>query len=321
MALYWHQKAAIKIQNELSPFASIQRGVRQGCVLSPCLFNLYTEFIFRESNHLPGINIHGHNLNNIRYADDTALLADSEEKLQNIVTCVKTESSRAGLDMNTKKTKTMIISRNPAGKKVNIEVDGQYLEQIEKMKCLGTLITEEIKTDLELDTRSNLAKTKFSEMSKILTSKRLKLKTKLKILNCYIFSIFTYGSEAWTLSKVLENKIEATEMWCLRRLSNILWKDKVSNEEVLRRLGTKRTLLDKIKKRKCRYYGHIKRKNNVLTMAVEGRVQGKRPRGRPRNTWFKDINVWTEQTAYECTKKAADRHLWSVIARQRPKRR
>ena len=144
--LYWHQKAAIKIQNELSPFTSIQRGVCQGCVLSPCLFNLYTEFIFRESNHLPGINIHGHNLNNIRYADDTALLADSEEKLQTIVTCVKTESSRAGLDINTKKTKTMIISRNPTGKKVNIEVDDQNLEQIEKMKYLGTLITEEIKT-------------------------------------------------------------------------------------------------------------------------------------------------------------------------------
>ena len=223
--------------------------------------------------------------------------------------------------MNIKKTKTMIISRNPAGKKLNIEVDGQYLEQIEKMKYLGTLITEEIKTDTEIETRSNLAKNKFSEMSKILTSKRLKLKTKLKILDCYIFSIFTYGSEAWTLSKVLEDKIEATEMWCLRRMSNVLWKDRVTNEEVLRRLGTKRKLLEKIKKRKCRYYGHIKRKNNILTTAVEGKVEGKRPRGRPRNTWFKDIKVWTDQTAHECTKNAADRHLWSVIARQRPKRR
>ena len=222
--------------------------------------------------------------------------------------------------MNTKKTKTMIISRNPTGKKVNIVVDGQYLEQIEKMKYLGTLITEEIKTDLELETRSNLAKAKFSEMSKIFTSKRLKLKTKLNILNSYIFSIFTYGSEAWTLSKVLEDKIEATEMWCLRKISNVQWKDRVTNEEVLRRLGTERKLLEKIKKRKTRYYGHIKRKNNILTTAVEGRVNGRRPRGRPRNTWFKDIKVWTNQTAYECTKKAADRHLWSVIARQRPKR-
>ena len=321
MQIYWHQEAAIKIYNELSPFTSIQRGVRQGCVLSPCLFNLYTEFIFRESNHLPGINIHGQNLNNIRYADDTALLANDEKKLQDIVTVVKEESSKKGLDMNIKKTKTMIISRNPSGKKVNIKVDGQNLEQIDKMKYLGTLITEEIKTDIEIETRSNLAKSKFSEMSKLLSSKRLKLKTKLKILNCYVFSIFTYGSEAWTLSKVLEDKIEATEMWCLRKMSNIQWRDRVTNEEVLRRLGTSRTLLDKIKKRKCRYYGHIKRKNNILTTAVEGRVEGKRPRGRPRNTWFKDIKVWTNQTAHDCTRSAADRHLWSVIARQRPKRR
>ena len=122
--LYWHQKAAIKIHNELSPFTSIQRGVRQGCVLSPCLFNLYTEFIFRESDDLPGITIHGRNLNNIRYADDTALIADSEENLQEIVSHVKKESSNKGLDMNIKKTKVMMISRNPTGKKINIEIDG-----------------------------------------------------------------------------------------------------------------------------------------------------------------------------------------------------
>ena len=73
---------------------------------------------------------------------------------------------------------------------MNIVVDGQYLELIEKMKYLGTLITEEIKTDLELETRSNLAKAKFSELSKIFTSKRLKLKTKLNILNSYNFFHF-----------------------------------------------------------------------------------------------------------------------------------
>ena len=74
----------------------------------------------------------------------------------------------------------MIISRSPSEKKINIQVDGHLLEQIDRMKYLGTLITEEIKTDLEIETRSNLAKSKFSEMSKLLSSKRLKLKTKLK---------------------------------------------------------------------------------------------------------------------------------------------
>ena len=78
-----------------------------------------------------------------------------------------------------------------------------------------------------METRSKLAKSKFSEMWKLLSSIRLKQKTKLKIYNCYIFSIFFYGSEECTLSKVLEDLIEATEMWCLRKMSNILWKEKL----------------------------------------------------------------------------------------------
>ena len=204
--LYWHQKAAIKIPNELSPFASIQRGVRQGCVLSPYLFNIYTEFIFRESNDLEGIRIHGKNLNNLRYADDTALIANDEKNLQKIVTKVRDVSSKAGLDMNVKKTKTMIISKDPEGKKLNIRVGNEVLEQIENMKYLGTQITVHIKTDVEIVTRSNLAKAKFSSMSKILTSKRLKLKTRLKILKCYIYSIFTYGCEAWPCQKSLKTR-------------------------------------------------------------------------------------------------------------------
>ena len=105
-----------------------------------------------------------------------------------------------------KKQKNYDYLKESIWKKKNVQVDGHLLEQIDRMKYLGTLITEEIKTDLEIETRSNLAKSKFSEMSKLLSSKRLKLKTKHKILNCYIFSIFSYGSQAWTLSKVLEDK-------------------------------------------------------------------------------------------------------------------
>ena len=105
--LYWHQKAAIRVQDQLSPLIPIQRGVRQGCVLSPYLFNIYTEFIFRESNDLEGITIHGQNINNLRYADDTALLADNKDNLQKIVNKVKEVSSRGGLEMNVKKTKTI----------------------------------------------------------------------------------------------------------------------------------------------------------------------------------------------------------------------
>ena len=131
---YWHQKAVIRIGEDLSPFADIKRGVRQGCVLSPYLFNIYTEFIFRNSDDLEGISINGHNINNLRYADDTALIAKSETKLQEIVNCVKEKSSQAGLDMNVNKTKTMMISRNPTGKAIKVEVNGTTLEQVDQFQ-------------------------------------------------------------------------------------------------------------------------------------------------------------------------------------------
>ena len=319
--LYWHQKAAIRIQNELSPFTPIERGVRQGCVLSPYLFNIYTEFVFRESNDLEGINIHGENINNLRYADDTALIANTEAKLQSIVDKVREESSKAGLDMNVKKTKTMIISKEPAEKSISIKVNDTILEQVDTFKYLGTLIMDNLRTEKEIQTRENLAKAKFCSMYKLLTSKRLKMSTRLRILKSYIFSIFTYGCEAWTLSKVLEKKIETFENWCFRTMGKIKRSDYISNEKVLSMLKTKRTLLKDIQKRKLRYFGHIKRKNNLLSTAVEGRVKGRRPRGRPRNTWFTDVKEWTGLPGHEITRMAAQRDLWGVISRQPSSRR
>ena len=83
--LYWHQKAYMRTEDGLSPEIHIKRGVRQGCVLSPCLFNLYTENIFGAINTNKGIKIGGTTLNNLRYADDTVLLAETEEDLQEIL--------------------------------------------------------------------------------------------------------------------------------------------------------------------------------------------------------------------------------------------
>ena len=79
--------------------------------------------------------------------------------------------------------------------------------------------------------------------------------------------------------------------------------------------------LNLLQKRKLRYYGHVKRKNNILTTALEGRMRGKRPRGRPRNNWFSDVKEWTGLSAAESTKRAAFRNLWSVTTSQPPQRR
>ena len=92
--------------------------------------------------------------------------------------------------MNVKKTKTMIISKKPEGKQLDINFDNQSLELVDKFKYLGTQISNDGKPDTEITNRISIAKSKFSSMSKLLTSKRLSIPTKLKILKCYVFSIF-----------------------------------------------------------------------------------------------------------------------------------
>ena len=223
--------------------------------------------------------------------------------------------------MNVKKTKAMVLSKEPKGKKVEIQVNGEVLEQVDTFKYLGTQIKDDLKTDKELETRENLARSKFCSLHKILTSKRLKMSTRLNILKCYIFSIYCYGCEAWTLTKILERKIEVFEMWCLRMMGKFKWSDLIPNEEVLKKLKTKRSLLFNIKQRKLKYFGHIKRRANILTTVLEGRLQGKRTQGRPRNTWFSNIKEWTGRKGGECTRLAADRNLWGVISRQPSSRR
>ena len=117
-----------------------------------------------------------------------------------------------------------------------------------------------------------------------------------------------------SLSKAYAETIEIFEMSCIRHLGKISWKARITNEEVLKRMKTKRELLKNIAKRKMKYYGHIKRRNNLLTTLVEGKIQGKRPRGRPRNSWFGDIKQWSGRNGFEATQSAGDRHLWSIIS-------
>ena len=133
--LYWHQKAAIRVDKDISDYTPIQRGVRQGCVLSPILFNIYTELIFRQFEHLEGASIGGRNLSNLRYVDDTVLVSKTKEGLQTLVTAAKIESEKAGLGMNVKKTKTMVVSKQEGDSiKADIKIENETLEQVNTFK-------------------------------------------------------------------------------------------------------------------------------------------------------------------------------------------
>ena len=109
--MYWEQEPTIRIDDDCSVHTPICRGVRQDCVFfSPDLFNIYSEMILRNIKYHEGVSVGGNNLNNLRDAEAKVLIADSEEKLQNILTTVTVESENKGLQLNEKKTDCMIIS-------------------------------------------------------------------------------------------------------------------------------------------------------------------------------------------------------------------
>ena len=306
--LYWQQTASIQLDEGQSSSFPIKRGVRQGCVMSPPIFNVYTEEIFKESDELPGIKLLGEYINNLRYADDTVLLAETEEELQKLVDAVKEGSLKFGLEMNTKKTKTMIIRRDiNDGSKIEIKVDGETLEQVDSYQYLGQLITEDGRCEKDIRRRIGIAKTNFLKMKNVLTTKNLSMKTRKKILYCYIISTLMYAAETWVINVADWKKIEAFEMWALRKMMKISYTEHKSNEEVLKMANHKRTIKSEILLRKAKYLGHALRRNGFQRGLLESTVVGGRGRGRPRHTWMHNITKESKMSYVELVRAADDR--------------
>ena len=126
--LYAGQEATVRTGHGTTDWFQIGKGVGQGCILSPCLFNLYAEYIVRNTGleeAQAGIKIAGRNINNLRYADDTTLVAESEEELKSLLMKVKEESEKVGLKLNIQKTKIMASGPIPSW-----EIDGETVETV-----------------------------------------------------------------------------------------------------------------------------------------------------------------------------------------------
>jgi hypothetical protein len=313
--LYWKQTAAIRIDGELSRWIQIKKGTRQGCVISPDLYNLYSEGIMKKIEGMEGFKVGGVNMNNLRYADDTTLLANSRDKLQLLLDKAVEESEKLGLKVNEKKTFCMVISNKKKAPECKIYIHGREIKQVDQFSFLGSLMTSDGKSDQEIKRRIAIAKTAFQSMKNVLTSKRMSVRARCRILKCYIWSTLTYGCETWTISKASQEKLEAAEMWFLRRMMKIPWTDKVSNEEVLIRTDTERLLMRTIRKRQMEFFGHVIRKEALEQLVVGGKIEGKRSRGRPRVKYLESIrrNLKTDLTPNEIIHLASDRVRWRVV--------
>ncbi|GFR75281.1 endonuclease-reverse transcriptase [Elysia marginata] len=153
-------------------------------------------------------------------------------------------------------------------------------------------------------------------MSKLLTNRIISFATISRLTKCYVWSVFLYACETWTLNASLERNIEALEMWLYRRMAKISWKEKKRNKEVLEEIGLKHTqLLKTVKSRQLAYYGHIRRHQRLQKSIMGGKINGKRQRGSKRKSWLGNIEETKTRRINECNscEVALDREEWRRI--------
>ncbi|XP_063613390.1 uncharacterized protein LOC134786664 [Penaeus indicus] len=310
-SLYEQQKAAVRTTYGLTDWFDIEQGVRQGCIISPHLFNIYSEMIMRNAleDYEGSIKIEGHSITNLRYADDVVLIAGSIDELQNLVDRVKTESEKTGLLLNAKKTKVMKIQKTPTDQEIII--DGAPVENVTEFTYLGATFTNKVDDSKEIRKRITLAKNATIALSNIWKDRNISIITKKRLLHSLVFSIASYGSECWVLKATDRKKIESFEIWCYRRVLRISWIEKKTNEEVLQRINIKRRLLNILDERKLTFIGHQMRKNNSFEKTLLlGVVYGRRTRGRTKIRLYDNNRELTGLTMVELERKAQDRARW-----------
>ena len=229
--LYEGQEATVRIGHGTTDWFQIGKGVHQGCILSPCLFNLCAEYIMRNAGleeTQAGIKIARRNINNLRYADDTTLMAESEEELKSLLTKVKEESEKVGLKLSIQKTKIMA-----SGPITSWEIDGETVETVSDFIYLGSKITADDDCSHEFKRRLLLGRKVMTNLDSIFKSRDITLPTKVHLVKAMVFPVLMYGCESWTVKKAERQRIHAFELWCWRRLLRVSWTARRSNQSIL----------------------------------------------------------------------------------------
>ena len=314
--LYIDQESAVRTSCGPSDWFKIGRGVRQGCILSPTLYNLYAENIMREAleDHDWGIKIGGVRRSNLRFADDTTLIAKSREELLEMIAVVKDISRLKGLLLNVKKTKIMVVDNNRTGH-ADFMLDGEKIDVVDDFIYLGSLIDCDGSSRKEVKRRLTMARSTTINMATIWKSRGISTKLKVRLLQATSFAIASYGCESWALTKSDQSRIDSFELWAYRRVLRVPWTAMKTNRWVLDTIGSGPILRKQMAVRKMRYFGHVVRRNGFEKEIIQGSVEGRRRRGRPATPWSEDFRSWIGCNLAAASSAATDRKGWRMLVR------
>ena len=277
----------VRYGGELSEPFEVSRGVKQGCVLAPVLFNIYIQCITRlmatslnvdDKIHLnyrtdrnlfdlkklkAKTKVSKTNHLELQYADDCVLVADSVEGLQRVLAKSAELYKKLGLQINIQKTEYMKHTAMPVEVSQPPSIDGEPLKEVLSYKYLGSHISANCSLDDEISHRLGQANGAYGRLrTRVFENHDLTLSTKIMVYHAVVISALLYGSEAWTLYQRQVKLLEQFHMKSLRKLLGVTWRDRVSNLEVLRR--TSCVPLESILHRnKLRWVGHVIRMDDI----------------------------------------------------------
>ena len=202
-----------------------------------------------------GIKIARRNINNLRYEDDTTLMAESEEELKSLLMKVKGESEKVGLKLNIQKTK--IMASSPI---TSWQIDGETVETMTDFIFLGFKITVDGDCSHEIKRCLLLGRKVLSNLDSVLKSTDITLPTKVHLVKAMVFPVVMYECESWTLKKAEHGRIDAFELWCWRRLLRVPWTARISNQSILKEISPRCSLEGLMLKLKLQYSGHLLRR-------------------------------------------------------------
>ena len=228
-----------------------------------------------------GIKIAGKYINNLRYADDATLMAESEEELKSLLIKVKEESEKFGLKLTTQKTKIMT-----SGPITSLQIDG---ETVADFIFGGSKITADGDCSHEIKRRLLLGRKVMTNLDSILKNRDITLPTKVCLVKAMVFPVVMYGCESWTIKKAEHQRTDAFELWCWRRLLRVPWTAKRCNKSILKEISPEHSLEGLMLKLKLQNFDLMQRADLFEKTLMLGKIEGRRRRGRQRMRWLDGI--------------------------------
>lgn len=318
--LYQDNISYVKQGRNLSGPIHTTKGLRQGCSLSPMLFNIYIEIALRRwkrSCQGMGIPIDNAYLFNLNFADDQAILAQDAYDMEFMLRRLYAEYKMWGLEVSLEKTE-YLVTNSIAQYEILID-DNVQIKQVDEFKYLGAFVDRNGIGDREMRHRIQKARNVVGALNSIWWDKNINIGTKKRIGQTMVDTVLSYGCEVWAMKEEIKRRINAVEMDYLRRSTRTSRLERVRNEDIRKKMHAEETIINRIEKKGLTWFGHVLRMEDARwpKRMFTWKPPGKNKRGRPRKSWNEGMRKALEDRQMR-EDMAQDRQAWRLgVGKQR----